>query len=93
MAKIAHGMAVAEYGLEAFDPWLSSFILGEDNCALHYYVATHENKTVETSGDHRVSLGTWEHDASVIGATIRLFCRYGSPDYEVAVGKLKIASQ
>jgi hypothetical protein len=89
MAKIAHGIAVAEYGLDAFDPWLPNFILGKDDCALHYYVAGHENKTIETSGDHRVSLGTWEHDASLIGATVRLFCRYASPNYEVAVEKLK----
>jgi hypothetical protein len=89
IAKIAHAMAVAEYGLDAFEPWLPQFILGKDDCSLHYYVAGHENKTVESLGDHKISLGTWENDGLRIGATVRLFCRYGSPDYEVAVGKFK----
>jgi hypothetical protein len=89
IAKIAHAMAVAEYGVDAFDPWLPQFILGKDDCTLHYYVTGHENKTVETLGDHKISLGTWENDGVRIGATVRLFCRYGSPDYEVAVGKFK----
>jgi hypothetical protein len=77
IAKIAHAMAVAEYGLDAFDPWLPQFILGKDDCSLHYYVAGHANKTVEPLGDHKISLGTWEDDGSRIGATVRLFCRYG----------------
>jgi hypothetical protein len=89
LAKIGHATAVAEYGMDAFEAWLPNFILGKDDCALHYYVAGHENKTVDKTGDHQVTLGTWEDDGLCIGATIRLFCRYGTPDYMVAVGKFK----
>jgi hypothetical protein len=93
LAKIAHAMAVAEYGLDAFEPWLPKFILGQDDCAMHYYVAGHENKTVASGADHMVSLGTWEDDGLRIGATVRLFCNYGGPNYEIAVGKFKVARQ
>jgi hypothetical protein len=89
LAKIAHAASVAEYGLDAFDPWLCDFILGKDDCTLHYYVAGHENKTVDNNGVHSISLGTWANDGVRIGARIRLFCNHGTPDYEVAVGKFK----
>ncbi len=89
LAKIAHAMSVAEYGLDAFDPWLPDFILGKDDCALHYYVAGHENKAVDNNVDHSISLGTWANDGVRLGARIRLFCKHGTPDYEVAVGEFK----
>jgi hypothetical protein len=89
LAKIAHAMAVAEYGLDAFEPWLPNFILGSDNCTLHYYVAGHENKKADGKGIHLISLGTWGNDGLRIGARIRLFCKWGTPDYEIAVGKFK----
>jgi len=89
LAKIAHAMAVARYGIDAFEPWLPNFILGKDHCAMHYYVAGHENKTCDQKGIHKVTLGTWEDDGMRIGARIRLFCKWGTPDYEVAVGRFK----
>lgn len=89
LAKIAHGISVAQHGIDAFEAWLPDFILGKDDCAMHYYVAGHENKTVDDKGDHSVTVGTWEDDGVRIGVRIRLFCKYGTPDYEVAVGKLK----
>jgi hypothetical protein len=89
LCKIAHAITVAEYGLDAFEPWLPNFILGKDDCTLHYYFAGHENKTVDNNGDHSVSLGTWANDGVRIGVRVRLFCRYGTPDYEIAVGKFK----
>jgi hypothetical protein len=89
LAKIAHATVVAEKGIEAFEPWLPDFILGNDNCTLDYYVAGYENKIADHKGDHSISIATWEDDGLRIGAAIRLFCKYGTPDYEVAVGKLK----
>jgi hypothetical protein len=91
LAKIAHAAAIAEYGIEAFEPWLPNFILGKDNCTLHYYVAGHENKNTDQKGIHSISLGTWKSDGVHIGARIRLFGRWGTPDYEVAVGRFKQA--
>ena len=67
------------------------FILGEDNSVFHYYVAGHENKTIDSKGEHSVTIGTWQNDGLHIGVRVRLFCKYGSPDYEVAVGKFKTA--
>jgi hypothetical protein len=89
IAKIAHAVAVAVHGLDSFEPWLPNFILGRDDCALHYYVAGHDNNTMDRQGDHQVSLGTWENDGLRLGATVRLFCRFGFPSYEVAVGTFK----
>ena len=90
MAKIAHSAAVAEYGLDAFDPWLPNFILGKDDCTLDYYVSANENKKVDKNVNHRLTLGTWADDGVRIGALIRLFCDYGTPDFEVAIGKFKV---
>jgi hypothetical protein len=89
MAKIAHCAVVAEIGLDAFEPWLQKFILDQDDCSLHYYVGAVPNHTVDPKGDHSLNLGTWGNDGIRIGVRIRLFCKYGTPDYEVAVGKLK----
>jgi hypothetical protein len=89
LAKIGHAAAVAKHGLEAFEPWLPNFILGKDDCTLHYLVAGCPNISQDKQGDHKISLGTWEDDGIRIGAIIRLFCRFGTPDYQVAVGQLK----
>jgi hypothetical protein len=89
MAKIAHAMAAAEYGLEAFVPWLPDYILGKDDAYPHYYVSGRVDETVDRLGDHRISLGTWGNDGVRIGVAVRLFCCYASPVYEVAVGKFK----
>ena len=93
IAKIAHGAAVAEYGLDGFDAWLPEFILGNDVSNFDYFVAGHENATAEREGDHKIMLGTWDNDGIRLGALVRLFCKYGGPDYTVAVGQLKIPFQ
>jgi hypothetical protein len=89
LAKMAHAMAVALYGLDAFEHWLPNFILGKDDCTFHYLVSGRPNSSTDQRGDHQISLGTFENDGIRIGATIRLFCRFGTPDYDVAVGKFK----
>lgn len=89
LAKIAHAITVAEYGLDGFEPWLPDFILGKDDCSLHYLVAGRPNHLTDQHGEHKLQLGVWGNDHSAIAATIRLFCRFATPDYEVAVGRFK----
>ena len=43
LAKMAHAMAVALYGLDAFEHWLPNFILGKDDCTMHYLVSGRPN--------------------------------------------------
>ena len=88
-AKIAHGFAVAIYGIDSFVPWLPEFILGDDTCNLQYYVAGYENKIPDLAGDHKISIGTVESDPNILMASVRLFCKFGAPEYDVAVGRLR----
>ena len=89
IAKMAHAMAVASYGIDAFEPWLPEFILNKDNCSFHYYVSGHLGDVVDAKGDHSISLGTWEGDGLRISARVQLFCCFAAAYYMVAVGKFK----
>jgi HNH endonuclease len=93
LAKIAHAMTVAVHGLESFEPWLPNFILGRDDCTLHYFVAGCPNSSPDQQGEHKIALGTWENDGVRIGALVRLFCRFATPDYQIAVGRFKSRRQ
>jgi len=92
LAKIAHGMAVAHYGFESFEPWLPDFILGKEDCALGYFVAGWPNDKPDEVGDHKITVGSW-NDGTLVGAGIRLFCLHGTPEYDIVVGKFKEPGQ
>jgi hypothetical protein len=88
LAKIAHATTVAVHGLESFEPWLPNFILGRDDCTLHYFVAGCPNSSPDQH-EHKIALGTWQNDGVRIGAVVRLFGRFATPDYQIAVGRFK----
>lgn len=83
LAKIAHGAAVAELGLNAFEPWLPKLIGGDWPYLSHYIGATRW-KLVTTGTLHQIWLRL---QYGYLIATVRLFARYGFQGYDVVVGR------
>ncbi|MBL6455031.1 hypothetical protein JMJ55_06825 [Belnapia sp. T6] len=94
IAKIAHGLAVARFGINSFEPVLTKLILGEENYAPDVIGGVAEN------GFHAIpdrvdfeftcyfslfNLG----DTIYLVADIRLFAYLGAPVYRVVVGKVR----
>jgi hypothetical protein len=97
IAKIAHALAVAMIGYNAFEPYLPGVILGTDKRHFHFIgsKAVHEP---DNAGLHQLSIRHGIPNMSLIGqpmdlvhvcAIVRLFCRFGMPEYLAIVGKLK----
>jgi len=92
LAKIAHAFAVADAGLHAFDPLLPDFILGKSSTHVALLVGCLErDKPAEPDVLHRVRL-----EDAILGngrrylvANIRLFAKFGAPQYHVVVGTPK----
>jgi hypothetical protein len=87
ICKIAHSLAVAEYGLNSFTPYLPDLILGKSNSFMHYLSAQVSPES-DNQGLHNLHIG-WLETASIpfLVAYIRLFCNFGTPDYMVVVGR------
>ncbi len=90
ICKIAHSLAVAEYGLDSFTPYLPNLILGRSN-ELTHYVAAQVSPEPDNHGLHNVHIG-WLETATppYLVAYVRLFCNYGTPDYMVVVGRRRL---
>lgn len=89
LAKIAYGMIILNYGPDALEEcYVLPCILGQKDDA-GYWVGS-SNKHVSTLSAekalHRVFLTI---NGKEIGALIRLFANYQTPEYLVIVGKLK----
>lgn len=92
IAKIGHAQCTAAFGHGAFTPLLRDFILGKDNTPFWHYIGADDTVQPETKGHHRVNTAclqpNWPIDPfCFIIARVRLFSRWGGPDYLVAVGK------
>jgi hypothetical protein len=88
LAKLAHVMAVAEYGLGSFKPYLSDLIRGVDNCPGFLVGGAPEAFTRQALRDHEGEIGIYEHDGSTfLLAQIRLFGFLGLPTYVAVIGE------
>lgn len=87
ICKIAHSLAVAEYGLDSFAPYLPDLILGKSN-HLMQYVSAQASPEPDNHGLHNLHIG-WLEKATpaYLVAYVRLFCSFGTPDYMVVVGR------
>ena len=86
LAKMAHGFAVARYGLDSIHPFLPDVILGTNKNVTRFVgsrgeVPPKENKAFSMSMEC-VNEAYW----SLIVSEIRLFPFLGGPDYQVVVG-------
>ena len=89
LAKIAHTYAIAEFGMESFEPMLKEIILGRDD-RLPFLVGGDE--TVPTPDTEPCLHNIYRQDCAISGVhyilvAIRLFAFIGMPRYLVVVGK------
>ena len=97
LAKIAHGAAIANFGLDTFEPLLPDYILGRDKSLSHVIGGTNDkfilkNPTVFGPKDavqfHVLKQGVSSFNGiSYVVCRIQLFSFLRSPPYEVIVGK------
>jgi HNH endonuclease len=93
LAKIAHAITVADYGLENFKPFLIDFILtGRSDQPYYYYIGSPPQPTPDdkaSSPTHELSIKFFELQRGPwLGVvTIRLFANLGTPRYHVVVGE------
>lgn len=86
LAKIAHGFAVGELGLDGFTPNTLGLIRGEtDNYA--QFVGGGIGDSFDNAGLHNINRYT-HNDTGDIAITIRLFASLSAPIYHVLVGRL-----
>ncbi len=93
LAKVGHSFAVAELGLDAFDPVLPDLIRQNGPQYLaHYIGGSLGEEEPKSTNRHEISISTYNNinGDDYIVVRIRLFSNYGMPTYYVVVGKLKI---
>lgn len=86
IAKIAHGAAVAELGMEAFSPMLPGIILGHDQNICHLVGSTLMRGRKKQSL-HEITLYVAR---GLVLAKVQLFARYGMQPFLVVVGRASI---
>ena len=89
LAKIAHSLAVAEIGRDAFKPLLLDLICKGDVLAMGLVGGTPFDTPLRKSQAlHELELGFQRaNGVSYVVARIRLFARYNGPQYHVVVGE------
>jgi hypothetical protein len=91
LAKIAYGMAVLQYGLDMIEEaYVLPCILGEKDDAAQWVGCEDPHKSPALLPKerllHRIEVLTKRNE---VGARIRLFASYQTPEYLVIVGRLK----
>jgi hypothetical protein len=87
LAKIAHGYAAAEVGLDNFTPLLQRFILGKEPMSNRLVGGMRDMPVKESFNLHNLWLTTHASDqGSFLVATIHLFANLRGPTYRVVVG-------
>ena len=96
LAKIAHGFAVAELGLDSFKPFLPDVILGKSEFASHYVGGTSEadirppkitNPSTELAHELEGRRVLGPGSLPLVSVLIRLFATIEAPTYEIIVGR------
>lgn len=89
LMKTAHSLAVAEYGIDGFDPFLPKYILGEESTFLSF-VGSATEMNVGDESDHILKVADFgEAPRRWIVGHINLFSRFGAPGYRIVVGQHK----
>lgn len=83
LAKIAHGVSVAEFGLNSFDPMLLEVINGHSNTISHLVGGTIRKRYRNCLHDISIELR-----GGYIVVLITLFAKYIMPTYEVVSGRV-----
>jgi hypothetical protein len=95
LAKMAHAMAVAEFGYDAFEPFLPDIILGKSKTYCHYIggeMEVPEPEDSEVSCRIHVNELAGDED-SLITVHVQLFPNYGSPIHHVVAGRRALTEE
>src|SRR6266849_3154075 len=89
LAKIAHGFAVADFGIDSFLHRLTPLILNKQTAdTLPYLIGCDERPLEPTHRLHEIGFGSTEiKGITYCLVTVRLFAMLGSPRYVVVVGE------
>lgn len=86
LAKIAHAFAVAQYGLDGFEPLLPSIILGNATNTFYYVGGVTETEPRDIESLHTLESRKTQR---FVLAYVRLFEIMGAPAYDIVVGRLR----
>jgi hypothetical protein len=97
LAKIAHGFAVSQLGLNGFDPELPPFILGQSPDLAPYLLGNSfwpDIPIVPGHLSHQLGLTTipWG-DQHQVAVRIQLFAAHGAPSYTVIAGAITLSRE
>lgn len=85
IAKIAYGAAVANWGVNTFEPLITDFILGRAQGMNYLVGCVGREESIKTAFDHTVNFR--EHRPSgMLIVNVRLFAALGAPTYHALVG-------
>ena len=87
LAKIAHAFAVAELGLEAFEPFLLSMIRDAKTDDAVRYVGGIERTEGAAPALHQAWIVAYTPKPDLVTVRIRLLACLGTPTYAVVVGR------
>lgn len=94
LAKIGYSFAVANFGLDAFKPYVTDLILGRETNFSFCVGGDWEVPPPQPDGGHVMTFSYREQDGGLLVSThIRLFASCGTPQYHVAVGKAESREQ
>ncbi|GAB2808174.1 hypothetical protein [Dyella kyungheensis] len=87
LAKVAHGYAVAEIGLESFEPLLLDLILGRSEEISHLIGG--DGRDMPPMDEEFYLTSGWHEDVhgSFLVVVMRLYANLGAPWYSVVVGR------
>jgi hypothetical protein len=93
LAKVAHSYAVAEYGVDGFDPALPNIIRGIGPQHLAQYVGGEFGQEPPSPYRHEINIETYNNIFSkdYLVVRLRLFANRGTPAYYIVVGTPKTA--
>jgi hypothetical protein len=87
LAKIAHAHAVAELGMDAFEPLLPDLILGKSEDASHFVGSGDMGMAPQVPHQLEVGQGLGREDLKVV--QVQLFAYLNTPVYLIVVGRVK----
>jgi hypothetical protein len=88
VAKIAHGAAVAELGMGAFDAFLPDIIMGRSPYISHF-VGSNRRRGRKKTTLHEITLDV---TGGYLVANVQLFAKFGFRAYQAVVGRLRPSS-
>ena len=88
IAKIAHSYVAAEKGIDSFVPYLPDLILGKTESAAQWVGGNAIPLRPDTEALHSLRIQTCTlNGVPLITARVRLFSKFGAPEYWVVVGE------